>query len=88
MATVGGAAAASGPSTFACSAVDARRAVAPRECMSTSILMSHRPIMHLDRHAILWASWISVVGKSKYIPRRTVSSFGMGPSYSQHTLEE
>ena len=56
---------------FACSAVDARRAVAPRECMSTSILMSHRPIMHLDlhldRHAILWASWISVVSKSKYI---------------------
>jgi len=44
VATVGAAAAASGPNTPACSAVDARRSVALRECMSMSILMSHRPI--------------------------------------------
>ena len=55
VATVGAAAAASGPNTPACSAVDARRSVAPRECMSMSILMSHRPISTSTVTRPLWA---------------------------------
>jgi len=55
VATVGAAAAASGPNTPACSAVDARRSVAPRECMSMSILMSHRPISTSTVMRPLWA---------------------------------
>jgi len=67
VATVGAAAAASGPNTPACSAVDARRSVAPRECMSMSILMSHRPI---STSTVMRPLWARRIGFSKRLTSR------------------